>query len=158
VLVAGMRADTTYHMRATLRLTDGTTFSDTDHVFATGSLPASSLPNITVMQTGVSPPAPGIELLSADTSPSGNQLTTLATDLAGKVIWYYDLGPGEWAEPIKPLPNGHMLMVKVPTVNSQGLFSPLPPSGSNNEILEIDLAGNIITEISLDQLNHGLRS
>ena len=38
ILVAGMRANTTYHMKAILQFTDGTTLGDTDHVFTTGAL------------------------------------------------------------------------------------------------------------------------
>lgn len=38
--VAGMRANTTYHMRAHLQFDDGAQATDTDHTFTTGSIPA----------------------------------------------------------------------------------------------------------------------
>ena len=44
ILVAGMRDSTTYHMRAIAYLPDGTIFTDTDHTFTTGPLPATALP------------------------------------------------------------------------------------------------------------------
>lgn len=44
VLVAGMRADTPYHMQAVLDLANGSKVLDADHVFTTGSLPAGRIP------------------------------------------------------------------------------------------------------------------
>jgi arylsulfate sulfotransferase len=141
LLVAGMRASSAYHMRAVIQLADGTRIMGVDHVFTTGPLPADRLPTITVTQVGGMTPASGIELLSLINLGSGNQLTTVATDLFGHIIWYYDVGQGSFAFPIKPLPNGHMLVVV---------------AGTTNEIREIDLAGTVINRISLNDLNSGL--
>jgi hypothetical protein len=145
VLVAGMRAGTTYHMQAIVDLADGSQLLDTDHTFATGSIPVERIPNITAQQFGVGTPSAGIELLSMNPDNDGNLLSTVATDLEGNVIWYYDLESTEWPYPIKPLPNGHML------VN----VSPLETPGVN-EIREIDLAGNIINHITLNAVNQAL--
>jgi arylsulfate sulfotransferase len=145
VLVAGMRAGTTYHMQAIVDLI-GAQLLDTDHSFTTGSIPAERLPNITVQQFGAGTPSDGIELLSLDPNTGNdNLLSAVATDLQGNVIWYYDLGTSDWAFPVKPLPNGHMLVNASPT-GTTGV----------NEIREIDLAGNIINRITLNAVNQSL--
>ncbi len=59
-------------------------------------------------------------------------------DLEGNVIWYYAIQPLE-PFPMKLLPNGHMLAV----------FSGVA-------IQEIDLAGDIISQITQDRLQNGL--
>jgi arylsulfate sulfotransferase len=155
ILVAGMRASTIYHMQALVSLPTGTQVADSDHAFMTGALPGP-VSNITVQQTNGATPAPGVELLCLDPTDGKNELTALATDLSGNVIWYYNIGPGEWPYPMKLLPNGHMLVVASPTTNSQGQI----PAGSENlnEVREIDLAGNIINRITLSEINAGLTS
>lgn len=142
ILVAGMRASTTYHMQAVVQLPNGQRVVDADHSFTAGDLPADLIPNIAVQQPGGSAVAPGVELLGLFTVPN-NQLAALATDMAGNVIWYYALNPGEVPFPIRPLPNGHMLVVV---------------AGSSNEIREIDLAGNVVYRLSLTDINQGLTS
>jgi arylsulfate sulfotransferase len=141
VYVAGMRASATYHMQAVVGLANGSQYMDSDHTFMTGAIPTNLQPNITTQLTGAGVPSPGIELLSLTPSSTGNTLCALATDLAGNVIWYYPLPTGAYPEPIKLLPNGHMLMVT---------------SGTVNDIREIDLAGNIIHQITLDTINASL--
>jgi arylsulfate sulfotransferase len=140
VLVAGMRANTTYHMKATLQLASGQQVIDADHTFTTGNLPADLIPSITVPQAAGAAAAPGVALLDLFVQPQ-NQLVALATDLTGNVIWYYQMNPGELPFPIKPLPNGHMLVVTYQ---------------ATNEIREIDLAGNVIYRLSAMDLNAGL--
>jgi len=135
-----MRASTTYHMQAVTTLADGTQLKDADHTFSTGAIPAS-LPNITTELTGVGTPSPGIELLSLTLTGPQTALTAVATDLAGNVIWYYDLPTGAYPFPIKLLPNGHMLLVT---------------AGTLDDIREIDLAGNIIHEVTLSTINQSL--
>lgn len=139
VLVAGMRANATYHMRAILQLASGQQTFDSDHLFTTGDLPAGMIPNISVSQSPGASTAPGVELL--DLLPGQSQLTTLATDLGGNVIWYYQMEPGQFAFPIKPLPNGHMLLVA---------------SENGNAFREIDLAGNTLFQLQVGDINTGL--
>ena len=146
ILVAGMHASSSYHMRAAIQLADGTQLLDIDHVFTTGALAPDRIPNITVNQSGSIAPASGVELLSLLYTGPGNQLAAVATDLSGNVIWYYDVGPRWWPFPIKLLPNGHMLLVANPPADSQFL----------SEVREIDLAGTVINRISLNDLNSGL--
>jgi len=136
--VAGMRASTTYHMQAVAHLADGSTLFDNDQSFTTGDLPADLLPNLTIQQTPGLNPAPGVELLCLF---EGGQtlLTAVVTDLAGNVIWYYPMQPLS-PFPMKLLPNGHMLILE---------------SGVNI-VQEIDLAGNVISQVSLSDIQQGL--
>jgi arylsulfate sulfotransferase len=148
ILVAGMRANTPYHMQAIFDLPNGSKVLDADHVFTTGSTPAGRLPDITV-QNGTGTPSPGVELLSMVPRVAGQTpLSAVATDLEGNVIWYYDLGTSN-ALPIKPLTNGHYLVLVAP---------PAAAAGAGNEIREIDLAGNIITDVSLSTVNAAVSS
>jgi hypothetical protein len=139
--VAGMRASTTYHMQATVHLPNGNTVTDSDQTFTTGALPPSILPNISVQQTPGLTPASGVELLSMFEDNSQTQMTAVVTDLEGNVIWYYPIQPAA-TYPIKPLPNGHMLI----NVFGQAL----------DAIQEIDLAGNVISQVSLSDVQQGL--
>lgn len=141
ILVAGMRASTNYHMQAMLHLSNGNTVFDSDQQFMTGPLAANILPKLAVQQTAGLTPAPGVELLCLfpDAGTSGTLLTAVVTDLEGNVIWYYPIQPSS-PFPMKLLPNGHMLVV----VN--GL----------NTAQEIDLAGNIISQVSLAEIQQGL--
>jgi len=145
VLVAGLRAGTTYHMQAVLDLINGSKVLDADKTFTTGTVPASKVPSITAQASGVGTPSAGLELFSLVPSSSGEQYNAVATDLEGNLVWYYDLGSGMWAFPIIPLPNGHMLLVATSTHSLQG-----------NEIREIDLAGNVFNRITLADVNQGI--
>jgi arylsulfate sulfotransferase len=153
ILVAGMRASSTYHMQALIHLPDGTQALDSDHTFTTGPLPGP-ISNITVQQTAGDTPAPGVEMLCLDPTDGKGELTALVTDVSGNVIWYYNIGTGEWPFPMKLLPNGHVLLVASPVTNAQGGIS--PSSANPNEVQEIDLAGNILNQITLSEINTGL--
>ena len=142
ILVAGMRASTTYHMQAIVHLPNGNSLLDTDHVFTTGALPADLLPNLTVQQTAGMTPAAGVELLCLAERASQATLTAVITDLAGNVIWYYPIQPN-LPFPMKLLPNGHILIV----VNS-----------TPTEVREVDLAGNVIYRLPLAGIEQGLVS
>lgn len=155
ILVAGMRASSTYHMRALVRLPNGTQVPDSDHSFTTGPLPAP-VANITTQQTAGTSPAPGVELLCLDPTDGGKELTAVVTDLSGNVIWYYNIGPGEWPFPMKLLPNGHVLVLASPVTNSQGQVTPGP--AGPNEIREIDLSGNVLQRVTPAEVDSALVS
>ena len=149
ILVAGMRGSTTYHMQAVVDMSNGSKLLDADHAFTTGSLPVGRVPDITVQTTGIGSPSPGVELLSMVPRVTGQTpLSAVATDQEGNVIWYYDMGTSN-ALPVKPLPNGHYLVLVAP---------PAATAGAGNEIREIDLAGNIITDVSLSTVNAAVSS
>jgi protein-S-isoprenylcysteine O-methyltransferase Ste14 len=148
VLVAGMKQNSTYHMRAVVTHADGSKELDNDHVFTTGNAPSGRIPTMAVtLPSGVSP-TPGVELVSLNPPPDnpGNFLRVVALNPAGELVWYYDfdqrLGT---AQPIKLLPNGHFLMV---------LFG--GTTGPGGLVREIDLAGKTFHEFTVDQLNDWL--
>ncbi|HXH48628.1 MAG TPA: aryl-sulfate sulfotransferase [Terriglobia bacterium] len=153
MLVAGMRASSTYHMRADIELPGGAQFQDTDHSFQTGALPAGRIPQIAVSTQGTLMPNPGVELMALNkTLLTTNPLMVVVTDLQGNIIWYYDLDPtgtnGETPLPIKLMANGDMLVSATPIT---------PAGGSLPGVLrEIDLAGNTIREMSVSELTNRL--
>ena len=64
ILVAGMQASTTYHMRSVLTTLSGEKIYDADRVFTTGKIPANALPTVTAGPTGGNTPQPGVELVN----------------------------------------------------------------------------------------------
>jgi arylsulfate sulfotransferase len=154
VLVAGMRADTAYHMRAQVVLSDGAVFTDTDHTFTTGSPPAGA--GVTTATTAGSTPQPGIELF--DTLRPHEVAQAFATDLNGNVIWTYTYEGSldDFVQPIKLLPNGHFL-VQISYASSL----PVQPGESIlpktlDEVREVDLVGNTIRSVTQAQVASAL--
>lgn len=143
IYVAGMRASSTYHMQAAIQLPDGSQVTDADRTFTTGAVPASLLPSITTQLAGAGTPSPGVELFSYIQGATQNLICALATDLGGNVVWYYPLPEGAYPFPIKLLPNGHMM---------------LATGGAVNDVREIDLAGNLISQISSADITAALAS
>jgi arylsulfate sulfotransferase len=79
------------------------------------------------------------------------------TDLSGSVLWTY-ADPGSQdlniINGVKMLPNGNLLMAI-----GQGVPSTYPiPQGTINEVREVNLAGDTVREISIDDLNAELAS
>lgn len=151
--VAGMLAHTTYHMRARMDLPNGTVMYDADHTFTTGRYPGSHLPGVSVTTTAGMTPQPGIEMVDI----VSENVPIVATDLAGNVIWWYQFqGTSvDTIQPIKLLPNGDFIVVITP--GSEALITPpAPPAGTIDVVREIDLAGNMMREISIDTLNSEL--
>jgi arylsulfate sulfotransferase len=142
-LVAGMRASTTYHMRAVAGCGGSATLSGQDMTFTTGPLPALPFPTLTVTRPSpstTSPENPGIEMMTV-LDPG---TPAFFTDRDGNPIWYYDVGQGNYAFPFKLLPNGHIIMNITQTPVS--LF-----------LREVDLAGNTIQEMSIGQLQQKMQ-
>jgi arylsulfate sulfotransferase len=136
--VAGMLASTEYHMRAVVEASDGSVMADLDHTFTTGAVTAAQLPSLTATTTPGMIPQPGIEML--DLLFNANVTPLAAVDLSGNPVWTYTgLAPGEAAEGVHLLPNGHFLLGVYPY-----------------KVREIDLAGNTIREESLTALNNSL--
>lgn len=209
IFVAGMRADTTYHMRAVVHFQDGTTLDDIDHTFSTGHYKKSWLPGITVQTNGT--PQPGVELIN----PSiGSYAQAIVTDLQGNVLWAYNYsdresvfkvqmhrylhaaylttsGWGKWIRrlfggkaggsptlwdaklwklqpperrfgtiinPIKLLPNGDFLVV-IGLASHALVESPdgAPPPDTTLALREINLAGETVHNLTVDELNEELR-
>jgi len=150
ILVAGMRANTTYHMRAAFQASNQTVFTDADHTFTTGSYTVTNLPSITTSTTLGMTPQGGVELLDTIATTTGQTSQVLVTDLDGNVLWTYSPGSsvpsGEFADPIKLLPNGNFL------IN----FDASGADGTLSVLQEVDLAGNITWQMSTAQLNAAL--
>jgi arylsulfate sulfotransferase len=135
ILVAGMRAQTTYHMRARADI-GGETFVDQDHTFTTGALPTATFPAITVTPPGLAKSG-GVDLISAQ----GTGVTAVVYDTDGSVVWYYydaSLASGSAAFPIRELDNGDFLI------------------NFESDVREVDLAGRIVRQVTFPALNAAL--
>jgi hypothetical protein len=149
-----MKGNTPYHMRAVFQSSGSTTpvFTDADHTFTTGTYPATNLPTLTASTTAGQTPQSGVELLDLLSTNGGTKLNLVVTDLGGNVLWAYDPGPtiaaGIVPNPIKLLPNGHFL------IN----FSNPQIDGKNSVLQEVDLAGQVVWQMTAAQLNQALAS
>jgi arylsulfate sulfotransferase len=145
-IVAGMLPDTTYLMRYVLD--DGTVSAPL--AFTTGSLPANLIfPTFTVVQ----PPAPGTDLSQgvifhggANTANSFNRVNTLATDLNGNVIWYYDRMANNFpGHALNLEPGGTVMMLGGKDVGVAG--------AGYNTLRQVDLAGDTLRETNINAVN-----
>ncbi|HTV53416.1 MAG TPA: aryl-sulfate sulfotransferase [Terriglobia bacterium] len=154
ILVAGMRASTTYHMQAIVDFPSGEIYYDVDQTFTTGAPALNLLPQVVATQTGSLTPNPGIELLTLQNLSGSGPLQAAAVDLQGNLIWYYNFANPQLVveEPIKLLPNGRMLVNLIPNFD----LPPPPNPGALNVLQEVDLSGNIIAQLTLNQLNNKL--
>lgn len=154
VYVAGMLANTSYQMHALVTFNNGSSFTDVDQTFNTGTAPAT--PPIQVSTSPGGAPEPGVELFDTVVPHTAAQL--FATDLQGNVLWTYryDGSALDAIQAAKLLPNGHFLLLisfvsSLPTAQLSNL-----PGGTIDVIREVDLAGNTIRELSLAQLEQSL--
>ena len=146
ILVAGMRASTTYHLRAQ-RECQGDTVTSSDTTFSTGALPAMPFPAVQVSRPDPSASSPentGIELVDI-LAPTANQMQAFFTDRDGNPIWYYNVDAGYVPNTFKLLPNGHFL---VSLANTAG----------DSLIREVDLAGNSIRELEIVGLQQKMQA
>lgn len=146
MLVAGMLPLTTYHMQAIIQLAGGGTVTDSDHTFTTK---ATLLPiPLTMTTTAGAMPQPGVEEITMITGTKGFAVT----DLQGGILWSYVAPNTEEIDSAKMLPNGHWLMIISDGQTATFNHSVLPP---NNVVAvrEMDLAGNIIRELTMADLN-----
>jgi arylsulfate sulfotransferase len=147
VLVAGMMASTTYHMRAQAQAQcagNTSTFDSGDSTFTTGPLPSLPFPSLTVSRPSPSPSSPenpGIELIDIPTPGT----PAFFTDRDGNPIWYYDVGQANYPYTFKSLPNGHII-----------LSITLP--GFDSTLREVDLAGNTIQEMDISVLGQKMQA
>jgi len=138
ILVAGMKQNTLYHMRAVLTSATGQVF-DQDHTFQTGAIPPSLIPALQVTIPPGQNPTPGIQLVSGFGE-------AFAVNPTGDIVWFYNyqVAGGPWL--VKLLPNGNMLMIL------------LYPGTDSSGIREVDLAGNIVRQLDLLDLSNKLTS
>jgi len=145
ILVAGMRAGTTYHMRAEVQCSGSTATTETaDATFTTGALPSTAtFPALQV--TRPDPPQPtsegaGIELIDT-IAPTANMMQLYFTDRDANPIWYYNVDATYYPFTIKPLPNSHFILSLTSSQQSPGSI-----------LREVDLSGTTIREMSIDVL------
>jgi len=158
IYVAGMKPNTTYHMRAVVKFKNGTVGVDTDQTFKTGNFPSEILPGTSVSTSSGATPQSGIELLDGTLSDRPRFLQAFATDLQGNLIWGYDYPDREAnsiIQPIKQLPDGHFGLI----ISYASQFILVPAKRSTiNTLREIDLAGNTVRELPLSELNQRLKA
>ncbi len=137
-IVAGMMAKTTYLMRYVL---DNGTVS-APLTFTTGSMPAGMIfPKFTVVQ----PPAPGTDLSQGVIFHAGVVNYTMATDLNGNVIWYYDFQGNNFPSYAPNLEPGGTLMLL------GGTASKVP--GGYDTLRQVDLAGDTLRQTDVNAIN-----
>jgi arylsulfate sulfotransferase len=147
IFVAGMTPLTTYHMQAVVAFSNGLTVNDADHAFTTQDIPTSLKLAATTTVTPGMTPQPGVELL--------NPLNgVIVTDLSGNELWTY-LVPGDptlnLMNGVKMLPNGDFLLT-IGTNSSNPLHETIPPA-TILEMREVNLAGDTVRKITIDDLN-----
>lgn len=143
ILVAGMRASTTYHMRSQTQCSGSTqSMATADTTFETGPLPAVPFPAITVSRPSPSTTSaenPGIELVNIVSLQQPSVMQAFFMDRDANPIWYYDVGPsGNYPFTMKLLPNGHIVL---------SIGTP-----SDSILREVDLAGNTVREMPIATL------
>lgn len=147
--IAGMYPSTIYSMFAQTN-TGGAIKNGPTITFTTGILPKLvPLPNFTV-QIAAGPhtdTTDAIILQNVSSFSLSSSLANVATDLSGKILWYYS--PGQAIYLARLLPNATML-----TIQSGASWSPLSPE--LQLLQQIDLAGNIIKETNLGILSQQL--
>jgi arylsulfate sulfotransferase len=149
IFVAGMLQKTLYHMVATVEFSNGLAIRDQDHTFTTGEPSAALNLQLTVDTTSGMTPQPGLELLNPVNG-------VVVTDLAGEVLWTYDNPPGSISvlDGAKTLPNGDLLVTIGPLSNVP--LTESIPEDAITEIREINLGGDTVREITVDDLNNAL--
>jgi arylsulfate sulfotransferase len=147
IFVAGMLPNTTYQMRHVL--SDGTGSAPLS--FNTGVIPPTlTFPPITVPQ----PPGPDSDLdqdllFQQFANPPVGFPNPFVTDLAGQVVWYFDLAAGG----LKPTTAMGGSLVPGGTVLLMGVGQNAPFPNSKNFLREIDLAGNTMRETNIAAVN-----
>jgi arylsulfate sulfotransferase len=150
--IAGMLGQTKYHMLPQIVLDDGAKFTDTDQTCTTGTPPLTSPTQISTPSGGT--PQPSIELWNTVLPSTVSE--AFATDLKGNVIWTYTFPHPtiDLIQGIQLLPNGDMFML-ISYLSSVTLET---TNGVYDEVREIDLAGNTVRDLTVDQLNQKLAS
>ncbi|ABF40757.1 hypothetical protein Acid345_1756 [Candidatus Koribacter versatilis Ellin345] len=145
IYVAGMRANSTYHMRA--RTSGGETAMD--QTFTTTKITSGTLPPITATSSGT--PQSGIEFLNPGFSTaSTNFIEAYAVDLEGNVVWAYDYPErttNALLQSFHVLPDGNILAL----IGTSSAVA--PKSGDPILLREFNLGGVPVRDVTLDQIN-----
>ena len=145
MFVAGMKGNTLYHMRGVVQFSDGTQYMDPDMTFTTGAYPTAVEPSLTATTTAGMTPQSGVELLDL-VGGGATVAPAVVTDLEGNILWSYNPGITATLNPIKLLPNGHIMLN----------FSQGAADGANSILQEVDLSGKLIWQMTAADLNTAL--
>lgn len=152
VLIAGMRPHTQYLMRHIIYSGSSYTWSPITLTYTTGMLPPSlSFPTETISPTVIPPGSFGAPVVLQSLLPTTTATPpSIATDLYGRVLWYYapSLSP-ELNYPDPP---------RVLRIVSGGTFLVIGGDGWQNAsvVAEINLAGVPIRETTVGRVNEQL--
>lgn len=143
ILVAGMRANTEYHLRGVIALPNGATVYDPGHTFQTGSIPANLVPTLAPSPAAGSPAGGAVTM---DLIPSGGSgALEVVSDTQGYPFWYYaDPNFAGSIQGMKRLADGNLIFEETNSAN-------------NSIVREIDLAGDTLRQVTLTQLNSELQ-
>jgi hypothetical protein len=142
ILVAGMLPGTTYLMRHVLN--DGTTSAAL--TFTTGSLPGYlRFPTFAEEQA----PLPGTDVGQNIVFHIGvggpiGTVDTVATDLMGNIVWYYDPLANAFPSFAPSLVTGGTVLL---------MGGQVSPTGGATGLREVDLAGDTLRETNVDAIN-----
>ncbi len=144
-IVAGMLPNTTYLMRDVLD--NGTVSAPLS--FTTGSLPANlQFPTFTVVQppaAGTDPSQSMIFHAGVNKTPSKSAVNTVATDLDGNIIWYYDPVANDFPGYAQNLePDGTVMMLGGNVVGVAAGY---------NTLRQVDLAGDTLRQTDIRAVN-----
>jgi arylsulfate sulfotransferase len=148
--IAGMYPNTTYNLFSQTD-TGGIITNGPTVTFTTGSLPTNiPFPAVTVNvpQGPSTDPTASTLLLDPFYVAPQPQYADVATDLSGKIIWYYYASPPQTIDLTRVLPGGTML-----TIQSGKAWSSVQ---SRQLLRQIDLAGNIIRETNTGVISQQL--
>jgi arylsulfate sulfotransferase len=143
--VAGMRANSSYYMRAET-LTGTTVAEGPIMTFQTGN-PSVTFPPVTFPVPASAQDSLGEHVLLVSNVSLGNFPT--AFDLSGYPIWYYQDPSGATPAITRPIMGGTILLLSTGT-DADGLTDP------NAALREIDLAGNILRETNTARVSEQL--
>jgi hypothetical protein len=141
-LVAGLLPNTTYLMRHVLN--DGTTSAPL--TFRTGALPANlTFPTFTVQQRPTARTDLSQDMVfHVGINPPNGTVDTVATDLMGNIVWYYDPVANAFPSYAPSLvPGGTVFLLGG---QQNGI-------GGATMLREVDLAGDTLRETNIDAVN-----
>ncbi len=140
-IVAGMLPDTTYLMRDVVN--NGTVSAPLE--FTTGSLPGNmKFPSFTVVQ----PPGAGTDFSQGVIFHAGldtSTVNTVATNLAGQIVWYYDPVANHFSGYATNIEPGGSVMILG--------GSPVGNTASWDTLRQVDLAGNTLRQTNIHAVN-----
>lgn len=146
--VAGMLPSTTYNMSYQI-VTGAQVTTGPVLPFTTGVPdPGLAFPAISVPIDGATATKQSALLINALTFTPPDVYVPFATDLSGRVIWYYNL-PQQRPYNIRPVSGGTMLLL---------MSDPGRPSLAQQIFREIDLAGNTIRQTSVQRVSQQLKA